>query len=607
MPVVSRRTLLKALGWSSLVGTAPQFAQQPEPSACPTVRAAIHPAIGIARVGNSADAFFAGPELPWPTVAPEGGYKDSAGAIKRQAARFRIYGYDEAGQVTEELTAANAEIRWTVHVANKKAAWYNFNVAHDIPAAIPSTRRNAEYLGPHRADLVIDPGPRSITGPCQAAQPFDTGTFLGRPVYLGELRTDDDGRLLFLGGHGVSGTVLHNRPATDFANNNGWFDDIADGPVTAEVIIGDRAIPVDPAWVVVAPPNYAPDIVSIQTMYDVIYDASLGSLIPPPPQVSFTEHIYPLLAQFSETQWVNYGFHRHFGWGSPYDFLQPGALQQLASNDPAHLELRRRIFHQFRNPDGDSLEPYAWPPLYGDAMGVTAADPQQLFAVSRTQYEHLRRWAEGDFLSDWSEGRPAAASLTELPLHEQPGALDKAALYFCMGGPFHPGCEMTWPMRHASLYAAPFRLRHWPAGVPEPDYGDSISLDQLGAALSASAPGDITRWMAIPWQTDTASCRAGYDPSFDPYLPAFWPARVPNHVLPREHYQALLDTNLPANQRSHAFHSRSDWFRWLTGGYLQQINQMVTDFGKLGIVQSQPGPGDSGFPDTIYVETDVSF
>ncbi|MBL8213779.1 MAG: LodA/GoxA family CTQ-dependent oxidase [Bryobacterales bacterium] len=607
MPVVSRRTLLRALGWSSLVGVPPQFAQPSIPETSRTVRAAIHPAIGIARVGNSPDGFFVGPELPWPTAAPEGGYKDPAGAIKRQAARFRIYGYDESGCVTEELTAADAEIRWTVHVANKKAAWYNFNLALDIPAAVPCTRRNPEYLGPRRADLVIDPGPRSISGPWQDAQRFDTGTFLGRPVYLGELRTDEEGRLLFLGGHGVSGAVLHNRPAIDFANNDGWFDDIADGPVTAEVLIGGQVIPVDPAWVVVAPPNYAPEVISIQTMYDVIYDASLGSLIAPPPSVSFAEHIYPLLAQFSDTQWVNYGFYRQFGWGSPSDFLHPDALRQLASIDAVHKDLRQHIFLQFRDPDATALEPYAWPPLYGDAMGVRAPDPQQLFAVTRTQHENLRRWAGGDFLTDWEEASPAVTSLAELPLQEQPGAIDKAALHFCMGGPFHPGCEMTWPMRHASLYTAPFRLRHWPEGRPQPDYGDAITLDSLGPALAACAAGDLTRWMAVPWQTDTASCRAGYDPAFDPYLPAFWPARVPNHVLPREQYMALFDGNLTEEQRLQAFHTRADWFRWFTGGYIQQINQMITDFGKLGIVQRHRGPDVPNLPNTIYVESDAGF
>src|SRR5581483_6999622 len=119
------------------------------------VRAAIHPGIGIARVGNSADAFFVGPELPYAVAAEPSGYKDRAGALKRQAARFRIYGYNRAGQVVKELTADDAAITWTVHVANKKAAWYNFELALDIPEAVPCMRRNDGYSGPARQQLMI--------------------------------------------------------------------------------------------------------------------------------------------------------------------------------------------------------------------------------------------------------------------------------------------------------------------------------------------------------------------------------------------------------------------------------------------------------------------
>ena len=36
------------------------------------VRAAIHPAIGIGRIGNSIDAFFYGPEVSYPTPAAPG-------------------------------------------------------------------------------------------------------------------------------------------------------------------------------------------------------------------------------------------------------------------------------------------------------------------------------------------------------------------------------------------------------------------------------------------------------------------------------------------------------------------------------------------------------
>jgi L-lysine epsilon oxidase C-terminal domain len=38
--------------------------------------------------------------------------------------------------------------------------------------------------------------------------------------------------------------------------------------------------------------------------------------------------------------------------------------------------------------------------------------------------------------------------------------LDRASLEFCLADAFHPGCEMTWPMRTAGLYMAPFRIAH---------------------------------------------------------------------------------------------------------------------------------------------------
>src|ERR1041384_2805578 len=86
----------------------------------------IHPAIGIARVGNSPSDFFIGPESPGNRRPLRGGYKDSHGRIKRQAARFRLFGYDKRGKLLGEITTANANIQWTVHLANKKAAWRQF-------------------------------------------------------------------------------------------------------------------------------------------------------------------------------------------------------------------------------------------------------------------------------------------------------------------------------------------------------------------------------------------------------------------------------------------------------------------------------------------------
>jgi len=58
------------------------------------VSARIHPGIGIARIGDSADEFVIGPEV---IGAPVTGMRDAGEALKRQAARFRVYGIDENG------------------------------------------------------------------------------------------------------------------------------------------------------------------------------------------------------------------------------------------------------------------------------------------------------------------------------------------------------------------------------------------------------------------------------------------------------------------------------------------------------------------------------
>src|SRR5437588_5572587 len=111
----------------------------------------IHPAIGIARLGNSPDSFYIAPEstgAPPIDCGPDGipivkdgkeqpvtQYKDSKNRIRRQAARFRIYVYDGENPAGREvkigdkiqavqlrggrptgalLTGTLVDIRWTV-------------------------------------------------------------------------------------------------------------------------------------------------------------------------------------------------------------------------------------------------------------------------------------------------------------------------------------------------------------------------------------------------------------------------------------------------------------------------------------------------------------
>jgi hypothetical protein len=448
------------------------------------VRAAIHPAIGVARVGNSPDEYFIGPEVADPLPAAAGFYRDPTGALKRQAARFRVYGYNAAGEVVRELGPGWADIRWRVHVANRKASWYEWAMALDIPeaATLQLPRRNAGVKKAARATLTIDGGPIEIEGPGEQGTQYQfQGKFADTEVYLGELRTDDAGRLLFLGGFGRSesptGTPIF-EPSKEnaFINADGWFDDVSDGPVTAEVTIDGRRIPTEPAWVIVAPPNYAPDVVGVRTLHDLLVDLYVrNGWLPFPKRVSFREDVWPILRRLSNLQWVNQGFATQFGWGGPNDFENPTLAAKLSrlrvdGAYDSYGELRRQILNSFRDPETTSSDPLPWPWVYGDAMDVPAAStPRQNATVSPTQYRILQLWAAGEFVDDWATAPDPPHDLDAVDLSSQPAMLDRAALDYCLADAFHPGCEVTWPVRHITMYASPFRIRHRPPGVAEPD------------------------------------------------------------------------------------------------------------------------------------------
>ena len=156
---------------------------------------AIYPAIGIARIGNGPKRILYWPEIPGILPHIQHDYRDPKGRILRQPARFRLFGLDTDGKVIKELSADDGDITWSVHVANAKAAWYQFVKALDLGEsagalfsdtggipAVACPRRNPKIHGVRRSDLVIDPGPRLITGRnlnedgSQPRYAFDTGT-----------------------------------------------------------------------------------------------------------------------------------------------------------------------------------------------------------------------------------------------------------------------------------------------------------------------------------------------------------------------------------------------------------------------------------------------
>jgi hypothetical protein len=617
---VVRREVYKASAGVRHTANGQTLEDPPEPRAAHVplppkdtciVKAVIYPSIGVCRVGNSRRDFFIGPEVPHPPIPEPGFYRDAEGALKRQAARFRVYGVNAKGEIVRELTGAksNAKIAWSVHLANTKAAWYTFQLALDIPEAADApqtTLRNPAV--PDRRKLAIVPSRQKVSGANARPKKFDDGRFMDKPVYLGEIFTDKDARLVVLGGHGKSASFDHSRAIT-FANNDGWHDDVSDGPVNAEVELDGMPLDVVPAWVIVAPPDYGPRRKSVRTMWDLMRDVAIqAGTLPKPSRPSFRFDILPIFERMSGLQWVNAGFAAGFGWKSAFDFTTPDWIARLGDNRAPMREIRRVLKNNFRHYDVDSWSPVPWPWVYGDAMNVPAAHtPRQNASLPDTQLMMLEQWAEGDFEPDYDPTYVPPKSIDEVPLDAQGETLTRAALEFCLADAFHPGCEMTWPVRSATMYMAPYRFAHAPDGWVPPGMGQILTSDTVttpNGPLYGQQPGTITRWMAVPWQTDTASCRSGYEKQYDPYVPTFWPARVPNQVLTEQNYKIVMDRTKPMEERQAAFANRASWIAPLGNtSYTDQINNMIHGFWHLGVVQVQKGPSDTdAFPKLIEVE-----
>ncbi|WP_295796815.1 LodA/GoxA family CTQ-dependent oxidase [Mucilaginibacter sp.] len=586
------------------------------------VTAGIYPPIGVMRVGNSDEEYFIGPLVTEPEQKMDDyAYRDQTGALKRQAAQFRIYGFNAAGKAIKELTADNAKIVWHAHLANQKSSWYQFQMALDIPDAVtapPSMLRNINVAD--RNSLIIDGGNQLIGQPnVDSGHPF-VGKFQEETVYLGEMRTDEKGRLVMLGGHGVSKNIDGDIAIT-FANNEGWYDDISDGPVTAEVEYNGVKLKVDPAWVICAPPDYAPMQKSVRTMWDLMRDVAINAgMLHRPARPSFTKDILPIFQRMTNLQWVNAGFGAAFGWGGQFDYTTAKWMVKLNDPSPANMEMRRTISNNFRRYEVSGAEaPQLWPWMYGDAISIPSmGSVRQHSTLSKLQLEFIDQWVKGDFDADFVDMTgcphvPEPVTIDKLPVAEQPDMLTRAAMEFCLADAFHPGCEMTWPMRTAGMYMSAFRLKHAPKTPPVNSsyYGLVMNSDVFtlakGPLLGGQVAGGITRWMAIPWQTDTASCRDGYTSAYDPYLPTFWPARVPNNILSEERYKESIDPALSEETRKQAFAYRKEWLDDLPldgedPNYTNQINSMVKYFDKLAVVQPRPGvPNDPNFPPKMQV------
>jgi hypothetical protein len=568
----------------------------------------IHPAIGIGRVGNAdRDKFFIGPELPGrgPTGDPTVGtqvpnFKDG-GKIKPQAARFRIWEYVEKKGKYEASREINLDekdcvkISWKVHLANSKASFFQFNrLAGEERVHAAGSRRNDAVVD--RKTLELDPLPRSISGRNQKPVKFNKGSSSNptselwpNPApspaieYLGELRTDPAGRLIVIGGMGKasgrSGAALN-----DAFNNDGWFDDVSDGPVTVELTMKvggkDKTVKVDPAWFICGPPDFAPTVTHVVTLYDVLYDMAARELTLPTNEAiydttlkhladinkefkaagaaklsrykpSFDEEIFPII-RFGQEQIFVFEILKHSPvHGTLAKFAKLGDPSAGAQPD------RQKLFDRLHPPGlagtGGSK---TMPMLNGDEY-TDPTHKRHVLTLTETQFALMEQWAKGNFIVLSGPIPPPlpAAVIT-------PHGLDRAALENSIGGAFCPGIEVSWQIRNKKLFSAPFRIDH------------KATTQYLGDTSGQIRAGHFSRQMAVPWHTDFLACKLQNNLGW-------WPAARPDIV-----YESKADFD--ASPKISKAWTRPSAANWPSGGSTPSRQEFIDNAHKLGILRHDP-------------------
>jgi hypothetical protein len=230
--------------------------------------------------------------------------------------------------------------------------------------------------------------------------------------------------------------------------------------------------------------------------------------------------------------------------------------------------------------------------------------------------------------------------------------MTRAVLETLYGGGFHPGVELTWPMRHNQMYCENtlkfdsvngnkeekydlFGLREVRVNSVSGKEQDEIFFKDYGFLMTPEdvresmdkhnpeknwlwkiTPGDLTKWMGIPWQSDAGSCQAVWTDSQYP-VPAWWAANLPIDVLTNESYKQIKDQSstkpLPDTKRN-LYANRLPWLHTTDtgyvgyhaeGGYLNGLINMVYKWDQIGMVSARPLDVD-GYPSTVYVSMDAT-
>jgi hypothetical protein len=578
------------------------------------------------RVGNAdADTFFIGPEFPGvkSTGDPPVGTKvpdfKVGDLLKPQAARFRIWEYVQKGgklEPSREITLDTPgclQIVWRVHLANRKASFFKFQYLQGEASGPSLPRRNDRVT--HRRKLDIDPLARQIGGRNRKGERYEFRKGKSRnpsselwptpapspPIeYLGELRTDPLGRLIVIGGKGQSSGLPGAVLGSDLFNNDGWFDDVSDGTVTAELTmkVGGKTKVYSPnevegAWVICGPPDFAPSLENQVTLYDVLYDVAARQMTLPTKEALFDTVLKPL-AELNAELLTGTTLSRYVpsfdddiypiisrGYDAIFTFealrMSHGSVKNYAvlggPKDASGNKARQDLFDRLHvpgvpgNPVGVGGKPNPNMPLmHGDAYG-DAGHSRFMLTLTDTQYAMMKRWADGHFKPTAGTFPPVRPSwMTSISPH----GLDRAALENCVGGAFAVGIEVSWQIRNKKLYSAPFRINH-------------RALTQFWGESGRIRPGHFTRQMALPWQTDFLGC------TLTDGL-GWWPAQRPDIVYATK--PDFDDRNSPPAPGRPAVPKYKYWTRasssWPVGGASPSKEEFVEHYYKLGVVREGP-------------------
>jgi hypothetical protein len=485
------------------------------------------------------------------------------------------------------------EIVWTVHVANKKGNCFVLDVPgydgsiieryrdgrtpplRNVKSEQNQTQLTIEVPNINAPGRVMawttDPGPRSIRGTGTGAVAFDRETPASadltpipgylklfpagdeRQVYaprgvidtLGHLETDARGRLIVVGGYGRACALrdpLTGKPAPlgSDVDNDGWYDDTSDGPVTATLHFrdGGRA-EVAGAWVAVADPAYAPQILNAVSLWDEVYDTFVRALdlqpelyrpaagYNPAYRPAFETEIAPVFAGAGHQEWI-----ANLPAGAREAHR---AVSQIKATDRPETTILAGLAY-IRDPNLQTQSDLG-PPMMPLALGDSG---KAFLSPTYTQYF---------FLSQWAAGRCEAASPKPLGPGE---ALDKASLIACLGGRFSPGIDLTFTVRQPDVYVqdwrasgqGPFRIAGRPLDYGKVRPGEPFLTGgyvPMNTGNRTVEPGDMTKFMSVPWHTDYNSCATHpTSPSIRNITTLYWswPAQRPVNVYVAAENQA---------------------------------------------------------------------